>query len=308
MGSPLSGAAAGAGEAITELLREMFLRQSQRQAQAMQGERDKVGAELGRGNLEVSRGNLDLRGKEFDASMQPKPQTPHGPMAVSGRIVDPNTGRVIYEPPAAPEKPPTPVMRIGRSGKMEQIGDAPAGAHFVNEPAPSTVNLTTDNANKNLAMKLADDYTRDAKDYTTMNSAMRRVVASANQPSAAGDMALLYSYMKILDPNSVVRETEFAQAAQSGSLPQQIQGAATKVLNGQRLTPEQRTDFVNRARALYGEADKSNKSIRESYTQRARKFGVDPSLIFTDIGAPEPTTGGGVGRVYYDANGNPIKK
>ena len=144
-----------------------------------------------------------------------------------------------------------------------------------------------------LAMRLADDYTRDSKDYTTMNQAMRRVVASANNPSAAGDMALLYSYMKILDPGSVVRETEFATAAQSGSLPQQIQGAASKLLSGQRLTPEQRADFVNRAQALYAEAKSGNKTVRESYTQRAQKFGVDPSMVFTDIGEPELPAGGG---------------
>jgi hypothetical protein len=153
-----------------------------------------------------------------------------------------------------------------------------------------TVNVNT---GTNTALKLADDYRLESKDFTTMNQAMRRVVASATNPSAAGDMALLYSYMKILDPGSVVRESEFATAAQSGSLPQQIQGAATKLLSGQRLTPEQRTDFVNRARALYTEADNSNKAVRESYTQRAKKFNVDPSLIFTDLGAPEPAGGAG---------------
>jgi hypothetical protein len=148
------------------------------------------------------------------------------------------------------------------------------------------------NANNNLAMKLADDYTRDAKDYTTQNGAMRRIVASAKDPSAAGDMAMLYGYMKLLDPNSVVRESEFATAAQSGSLPQQIQGAATKLLNGQRLTPEQRADFVKRAQMLYGEAQGTNATVRKSYEQRAKKFGVDPSLVFTDIDEPAPKTTG----------------
>jgi len=159
---------------------------------------------------------------------------------------------------------------------------------------------TGNNTDNNLAMKLADDYTRDAKDFTTMNTAMRRVNASANNPSAAGDMALLYSYMKILDPNSVVRESEFAQAAQSGSLPQQVQGAAAKIISGQRLTPEQRADFVNRASALYGEAEKANKSVRQSYTERAGKFGVDPSLVFTDIGEPGTVGGGPVAMVAPD--------
>lgn len=41
----------------------------------------------------------------------------------------------------APSKPAVepvdmPVMRIGRNGKMENIGSAPKGSHFVNEPAP----------------------------------------------------------------------------------------------------------------------------------------------------------------------------
>ncbi len=163
----------------------------------------------------------------------------------------------------------------------------------------------------NNAMKLADDYTRDSKEFTTMNSAMRKIAASAKDPSAAGDMSLLYGYMKLLDPNSVVRETEFATAAKSGSLPQQIQSAATKLLNGQRLTPEQRADFLNRAAALYGEAKTMNTSVRDSYTQRAKKFGVDPSMVFTDIGEPElpkPTPQAGSGQIRYDMNGNVIKQ
>ncbi len=175
----------------------------------------------------------------------------------------------------------------GYAGSFQQYQTEDA-----NRKRPS-VNVTaqTGQAN-NLAMKLADDYTRDAKDFSSQNSAMRRIAASANNPSAAGDMSLLYGYMKMLDPNSVVRESEFATAAQSGSLPQQIQGAATKILNGQRLTPEQRADFVDRAAKLYAEAKSSNATVRESYTQRAKKFGVDPSLVFTDIGEPEPATAG----------------
>lgn len=142
----------------------------------------------------------------------------------------------------------------------------------------------------NTALKLADDYARDSKDFATMNTAIRRVAASAKDPSAAGDMALLYAYMKILDPNSVVRESEFATAAKSGSLPQQIQAAASKVINGQRLTPEQRADFVARSVALYNEAKGSNSTLRGSYSDRAKKFGVDPSLIFTELGEPDLST------------------
>ena len=38
-------------------------------------------------------------------------------------------------------------------------------------------------------------------------------------PDAAGDMALIFSYMKMLDPNSTVREGEYATAQDAGSIP-----------------------------------------------------------------------------------------
>lgn len=193
-------------------------------------------------------------------------------------------------------------VKNGFKGTFEQYQNADA-----NRKKP-VINVSGQQTNT--ALKLADDYTRDSKDFATMNQAMRKIVASAKDPSAAGDMALLYGYMKILDPNSVVRETEFATAAKSGSLPQQIQAAASKVLNGQRLTPEQRQDFVARAAGLYSEAKATNENVRKSYSERGKKFGVDPSLIFTDIGEPEMPTAApaAAGRVYYDSNGNPIKK
>lgn len=109
MGSPLSYAAAAASNTLEEQLTRMFLQQLEKQKLAQQATRDSTVAELGRGNLDVSRGNLELRGKEFDASQQPKAPEPLKPMAVSGRIVDPSNGKVIYEPPTAPETPQRPV-------------------------------------------------------------------------------------------------------------------------------------------------------------------------------------------------------
>lgn len=134
------------------------------------------------------------------------------------------------------------------------------------------------------AAGLRDDFRTESKDFSTVRMAHDRVAVSAKDPSAAGDLSLLYNYMKILDPNSVVRETEFAQAAKSGSLPQQIQAAATKVVNGQRLTPEQRSDFVARARALYDVANKRQTRLMARYRDIAKKSGVPEELVVIDTG------------------------
>ena len=118
------------------------------------------------------------------------------------------------------------------------------------------------------------------KAFEAQSAAMARLEAAATDPSAAGDMAMLYGYMKLLDPGSVVRETEFATAAASGSLPEQIQGYATKLLNGQRLTPEQRADFLNRAKMIYQGAETEYDEIRNQYIGIAErnKLPVDDAV------------------------------
>jgi hypothetical protein len=118
------------------------------------------------------------------------------------------------------------------------------------------------------------------KAFETQSAAMARLEAAATDPSAAGDMAMLYGYMKLLDPGSVVRETEFATAAASGSLPEQIQGYATKLLNGQRLTPEQRADFLTRAKMIYQGAETEYDAIRNQYIGIAErnKLPVDDAV------------------------------
>lgn len=129
---------------------------------------------------------------------------------------------------------------------------------------------------------LQDDYVKASGDFQNSVDAYNRVIQSYKDPSPAGDLALLFNYMKILDPKSTVRESEFTAAAQTGSLPQQIQATATKLIKGERLTPEQRRDFVRRASTLYKGAEKQQASIEKQFEQRAKKLGVDPSLIVLD--------------------------
>lgn len=150
---------------------------------------------------------------------------------------------------------------------------------------------------------LRDDYRTQSKDFFAARDGYERVLASAEDPSPAGDVALLYGYMKLLDPNSVVRETEFATAARTGSLPQQIQAAAQRVVNGQRLTGEQRADFLNRARTLFGRAQARQNSRKQQYQGMATRAGVPSELVVVDdapvdesvLGGPAPAPAGGGG-------------
>lgn len=143
------------------------------------------------------------------------------------------------------------------------------------------------------ALKLRGEYVKDAKDFMTIRDAYGKVNVSAKDPSAAGDMSLLFNYMKILDPNSVVRESEYATAQNAGSVPERVIGLYNRVLNGEKLSDNQRNDFIKTAQKLY-ETNISQHDRRISeYTRLSKSFGIDPSTVIVDLdlanGSKQPT-------------------
>jgi hypothetical protein len=91
---------------------------------------------------------------------------------------------------------------------------------------------------------------------------------------AAGDLALIFSYMKLLDPGSVVREGEFATAEKAAGVPDVIKNMYNKALNGTRLTESQRAQFVNQAGKQYAQSAEQFKSITDYYTSLAERRGL----------------------------------
>jgi len=117
--------------------------------------------------------------------------------------------------------------------------------------------------------------------YTTIKS-------SAGDPSAAGDMSLIFSYMKLLDPGSVVREGEFATAQNAAGIQDRIRNVYNKVISGERLTPEQRKDFLRTADRLYSGQIKSQGNVDRQFKLRAEKLGADPeSVLMGSFNAPQ---------------------
>lgn len=115
----------------------------------------------------------------------------------------------------------------------------------------------------------------EVKAFKPVRAAFLKVKQSAEKPSAAGDLALVFNYMKILDPGSVVREGEFKTAADATawlqkseadgvSIPAPIAQAIRKLKDGTILTDAQRKDFVNIARKA---ASAQFAPVKDSYLQ-----------------------------------------
>lgn len=127
----------------------------------------------------------------------------------------------------------------------------------------------------------------DVKDFVAIRDGYERVQTGANLDNAQGDLALLFGYMKILDPTSVVRETEFANAEMAMGYAQRILNIPAKAINGSRLTPSARQDFASAAKTLYNTKKANYDKAAAFYKQSAEQFGIDPSLVARDFSSTQ---------------------
>lgn len=139
--------------------------------------------------------------------------------------------------------------------------------------------------------KLRDEFLKQSGEFTTVRDAYGRIHASMETPSAAGDLALLYAYNKMLDPGSVVRESEFATVAASGSLGERMQGMVQRIVSGERLTDSQRSDLAERAGMLYRQQERFHKGTETRYRALAEQYQLDPEKVVGDLSAGLPKAG-----------------
>jgi hypothetical protein len=104
---------------------------------------------------------------------------------------------------------------------------------------------------------------QEVKDYKDAEANYKKIQTSADW-TAAWDLSLIFAYMKMLDPGSVVREWEFANAQNAAWIPEKIMNAYNNAIKWTRLSDKQRKEFVSMAKSLYQNyADTYNKRLEE---------------------------------------------
>ena len=177
-------------------------------------------------------------------------------------------------------------------GKLDKPKEAPSGYQWTADgktlepikggpadPAGAGNKNTTSNRKAEADFRKEFDGLPEVKNFRTIENQGRTILALSKKPSAQNDIAMIFSYMKMLDPTSVVREGEFATAQNAAGVPDQIRNAFNKAQNGQRLNPQQRQEMVKSAREVF-------LSARETYNNRAEQFrsyatdnGVEPDRV-----------------------------
>ena len=134
--------------------------------------------------------------------------------------------------------------------------------------------------------KLRDKWSENKETKTTqqVSVATGKVRTVANSaPSAAGDLSMVFNYMKILDPGSVVRESEFATAQNATGVPGQVRNVFNRILAGERMNPGQRADFLARAEQLYAVHLDRQQIFNDEFEDLAIRNNLDPQNIVLDL-------------------------
>ena len=124
----------------------------------------------------------------------------------------------------------------------------------------------------------------------------------------SGSQAVLVTFQKILDPNSVVRESEYARSAAGLGLMQRIEGIIPRLTKGGPGVPlAELQKFADLARQFTSNAEESATRNSAALLQDADDMGIDRRRI---VGEERQTSsGGGVSapkRTRYDLSGNVI--
>jgi hypothetical protein len=134
-------------------------------------------------------------------------------------------------------------------------------------------------------MKLKSEFKSEPvyKAYQEMQSAYGQITDSLKSNSPAGDLAAATKFMKLLDPGSVVRESELAMAMSASGALDRARNYAELRISGKKLTPDQRKDFQQLSDQLFSTATSVYNAKRNELVEQGSAYGLNADRA---LGAP----------------------
>jgi hypothetical protein len=138
---------------------------------------------------------------------------------------------------------------------------------------------------------LRTEFAKNNKNFIVQADSFSKIKTAAQNPSPAGDLSLIFNFMKMLDPQSTVRDSEFQNAANAAPLLTRLGidfDKISTVWEGKTLTDLQRADFLTKTQALYNAGKSGYDRLVTAYTDLADLYGVRPeAVIGIDFSLPD---------------------
>jgi hypothetical protein len=203
-----------------------------------------------------------------------------------GTLVGKRTGATIAQ--GAPK--PTPVPgKIAEFIAARDQGLIPATmtlSQYQNMSTPKTIiDMTGGQKGFDNEMSLKKSFAAEPtyKAFNEMQAAYGQINDSLKSASPAGDLAAATKFMKLLDPGSVVRESELGMAMAASGMLDRATNYAKMRIDGTKLTETQRKDFKDLSEALFSTAVGAYNTKRGEFEEMGSAYGLDAKRA---LGAP----------------------
>lgn len=162
----------------------------------------------------------------------------------------------------------------------------------------TTVEVNTGEKGFTNEFKIKDAFSAEPiyKEYQGMKSAFSQIQESLKKANPIGDVAAATKIMKLLDPGSVVRESELGIAMAATGKMDRLTNYVDMWKNGTLLTPTQRNEFNALATELFAASSKAYNDKRNEYAGFGAKYGIDANqALGAVVPVPQPMTPAAVG-------------
>lgn len=165
---------------------------------------------------------------------------------------------------------------------------------------------------------------REVKDYKVLSGKyddMQKIFAKVKDFKSLNpaDQVMIMDFNKLLDPNSVVRESEYARTAENMSLLNRAQALASRWTQGGVLNEVERNELLQATNIIKEANRQKYKAARDQYIQIALDYGYEPKRVVPseertgDVGklGPSKTAAPKIGDVksgYRFKGGDPAKQ
>ncbi len=163
----------------------------------------------------------------------------------------------------------------------------------------------------NIVNRLTQQWDKASKDVTDLyraNTIMQSGLEAARHGDLnAGSQAVLITFQKFLDPQSVVRESEYARSAEGLSMANRISGFVQRMeQGGAGVTLPELETFAKLAQQINANLAREGNSLLAKQADRIRRnaqhFGIPEDLIFSGYDFNQNPTDRGGG----DKTGDPL--
>jgi hypothetical protein len=200
-----------------------------------------------------------------------------------------------------------------RPGTVAQINPETNEIDVVQAPPAPREGGSGDIASNPERIRLEREFAKDWKNVSTdfqgIKDQMGRIETMASRQDSAGDLALVVSFTKMLDPGSVAREGEVALTQSAASAAAQAQNWLPRLQRGNTLLPKEvRAQLLSASREMFGVYNNAYHRLAQDYQTTAAQYGYAADRVMMGYRPQDalPVPGRGMpehGGRYQMANG-----